>query len=178
MFDLTKVLEGCSSEIMRRVPHEEYECFLESVQRCTGNMCISTVITALTSAELALVHAAAAFPQNNGGEYISVAQAAQQLGVSAPAVSRTLKKLESRGYIERNIDPADRRSVRISVTSAGIEAMSQCITESAEMINLTLEDFTDDEIRTMIRLHCKFSKKMAEVISEKKAIKKGAKNNA
>lgn len=167
MYDLITVLERYSPDILKKISGEEMEQFLYNIQ-ATGSNCIHSVVTKLTSAELALIHTAACYPQYNSGEHITVVQAAAQLGVSAPAVSRTLKNLESKGYILREINPEDRRSVRISVTDSGISAMTECIIESVQIVNEALADFSDEELRAMIHLHNKLTTNMTKVITEKK----------
>ena len=47
---------------------------------------------------------------------------AQLLGVSPAAVSKSLVKLERRGFIRREPNPAGRRAVRITATEAGAAA--------------------------------------------------------
>ncbi len=178
MYDLINVLEKYSPEILKKISGEELERFLYNIQ-AGGNCCPATVITKLTGAELALLHTAACYPQFNNGEYITVAQTAAQLGISAPAVSRTLKNLESKGYVSRQTNPDDRRSVYICVTENGLSAMTECIIESVKIVNEALSDFTDEELRTMIHLHNKLTNNMTKVITAKKReIAKGATTNA
>ena len=173
MYDLINVLEKYSPEILKKISSEEMERFLYNIQT-GGNCCPASVITKLTGAELALMHTAACYPQFNAGGYITVAQTATQLGISAPAVSRTLKNLENEGYIIRKTNPEDRRSVYVCVTENGLAAMTECIIESVKIVNEALSDFSDEELRTMIRLHNKLTNNMAKVITEKKkAISKG-----
>ncbi|GAA2462382.1 MarR family transcriptional regulator [Streptomyces glaucus] len=48
---------------------------------------------------------------------------AERLGLSRAGVSKTLAKLERRGFVSRTPNPADRRSVLVSITPAGAEAI-------------------------------------------------------
>ncbi len=177
MYDLINVLENYAPDILDKISGEEMERLLYNIQ-ASSNTCIHSVVTTLTSSELALVHAAACYPQYNNGEHITVVQAAAQLGVSAPAVSRTLRNLEGKGYIIREINPEDRRSVRISVTESGISAMTECIIESVLTVKEALADFTDEELRTMIHLHNKLTTNMTKVITEKKKRNRKEQTNA
>ncbi len=167
MYDLINVLECYAPDILKKISGEEMERFLYNIQS-SGNNCIHSVVTRLTGAELAFIYTAACYPKYNNGELITVVQAAAQLGVSAPAISRTLRNLESKGYITREINPDDRRSVRISVTESGTAAMTECIIDSVLIVKEALADFTDQELRTMIRLHNKLTANMTKVISERK----------
>jgi MarR family transcriptional regulator for hemolysin len=45
----------------------------------------------------------------------------EQLDVSKPAVSRTLRSLETKGYVARQRDPEDRRAHRIRLTEKALE---------------------------------------------------------
>ncbi len=167
MYNLIDVLEKYSPDVLKKISQEELERFLHNIQTA-GNNCICSVVTKLTSSELALIHTSAVYPQLNDGNLITVVQAASKLGVSAPAVSRTLKNLEGKGYILREINPDDRRSVHISVTESGTAAMTECVIKSVEIVSEALADFTEEELRTMIKLHNKLTANMTQVITQKK----------
>ena len=56
------------------------------------------------------------------GEQPTIArQLARQTGRSPAALSKTLAKLEQRGYITRQADPADRRAALVRLTEEGVE---------------------------------------------------------
>lgn len=71
--------------------------------------------------------------------YVRAADLSDILELSRPSISRILNDLEGRGFITRNIDSKDRRSVKIELTEAGIEAIEKAnrrilsITESLVM---------------------------------------------
>ena len=48
-----------------------------------------------------------------------VSELAEALGVSSPAVSRMLRRLDGRGWVERQINPGDRRNIQVSITPQG-----------------------------------------------------------
>ncbi|MEV7344056.1 MarR family transcriptional regulator [Streptomyces sp. NPDC093544] len=48
---------------------------------------------------------------------------AQQMGLSRAGVSKTLARLEKRGFIQRTPNPADRRTALVTVTPAGKKAV-------------------------------------------------------
>lgn len=48
---------------------------------------------------------------------------AQQMGLSRAGVSKTLAKLEKRGFIQRTPNPADRRTALVTITPAGEKAV-------------------------------------------------------
>ncbi|KPH97990.1 transcriptional regulator, MarR family [Actinobacteria bacterium OK074] len=48
---------------------------------------------------------------------------AERLGLSRAGVSKTLAKLESRGFIARTPNPADRRAALVTITESGAQAI-------------------------------------------------------
>lgn len=52
-------------------------------------------------------------------ENVTVSDLAGKLSVSVPALSRTIKNLEKRGYVTRTTDPADRRNHFLKVAPEG-----------------------------------------------------------
>jgi DNA-binding MarR family transcriptional regulator len=52
---------------------------------------------------------------------LTAGQLAREVGVTTGAVTGTLDRLESAGYAERRVDPADRRRIRLSVTPYFVE---------------------------------------------------------
>ena len=50
---------------------------------------------------------------------------AKRLGITAPAVSKMLRSMEEKGYVERRVDEKDRRNTRVSITPDGKEAGTQ-----------------------------------------------------
>ena len=66
---------------------------------------------------------------------------AQRLSLSRAGVSKTLGKLERRGFITRVPNPADRRAALVTVTEAGAKAVDdlfprQLAAEAALLANL------------------------------------------
>lgn len=90
------------------------------------------------------------------GEYISAAQAAKMMGVSAPSVSRTLKSLEKKGLIERALDKNDHRSVRIIVTKTGERRVKRVLDFIFGTLDNVCGEFSDEELTAIVKLHCKF----------------------
>lgn len=72
---------------------------------------------------------------------VSVTHVTELMKCSMPGVSRTLKKLEEKGYIERGIDKKDRRNTYVTITQAG--------KDEVDKLENILQDFGDDIIEKM-----------------------------
>ncbi len=75
----------------------------------------------IPQSEFCLMHVIA---ENNSPRGISVSQIAAALEVSPPAVSRTLKSLESRGLTEQQVNVLNRRSSIVKLTDSGKEFLN------------------------------------------------------
>lgn len=56
---------------------------------------------------------------HQGENGLSVSELAEELRVSSPAVSRMLRTLENKGFVERKVDGADRRNTWVYLTENG-----------------------------------------------------------
>lgn len=59
----------------------------------------------------------------SAGPGLRVSDLSSRLNVAAPTVTQQMNELESRGYVEKNVDPDDRRVVRIGLTPKGEKAL-------------------------------------------------------
>lgn len=75
-------------------------------------------------AALEMVHYATR--QHGTADGLTVSQLAKCANQPLPAVSRTLRQLEERGLIERQVDPADRRRVFVRLSEQGEHDRKQC----------------------------------------------------
>jgi DNA-binding MarR family transcriptional regulator len=57
---------------------------------------------------------------------VSGGQLGRWLGVSKQAVSQLLDTLVLRGYVERSVDPLDRRRMRLTLTDRGTQVATLC----------------------------------------------------
>lgn len=61
-------------------------------------------------------------------ENFLVNEMAEELGVTAPAISRCLDKLEDQDYLKRKrVEKGDRRQVRIVITRKGISLVEKLV---------------------------------------------------
>ncbi len=141
--------ELCSE---KRVSAEKYAQFLEYFQRSISISPASIVGGGICRSEITLLYRALDY-YSDRGENISVAEAAKQMDVSVPFVSKTLKRLAEKGYVERVSDENDRRCVRISVTSKGEELVHRFFIKLFSVLNTAMSEFSRVEIESMIDLY-------------------------
>ena len=79
-------------------------------------------------------------------------QLARELYVSFPNVTVLLKRLERKGLIERNGNPADRREKRVRVTAAGLKLLKRIWTVHQRQMDLVMKGLTLPERTEMARL--------------------------
>ena len=68
--------------------------------------------------------------------------------VSEPVVARTVKNLESKGFIIRNKDPKNRTRKLLSLTDRGVEISKRMFDINDEWENAILKDMTSEEIES------------------------------
>ena len=67
------------------------------------------------------------------GGTLSVRQLSERTGTRASTLTGLLDRLENRGYLARELDPADRRSFRLPLTKAGQTAAAQVLAAIADL---------------------------------------------
>ena len=67
------------------------------------------------------------------GGTLNVRQLSDRTGTRASTLTGLLDRLENRGYLTRELDPADRRSFRLPLTEAGRAVASQVLTAIADL---------------------------------------------
>ena len=73
------------------------------------------------------------------------------LHVDKAAITRVIKKLESRGYLFRKQDEIDRRLKRLFLTEEGKETEKKIKEIVQKILNYLTEDFSDLEKDTVVR---------------------------
>jgi DNA-binding MarR family transcriptional regulator len=75
----------------------------------------------------------------------TAAELARELQMDAGAMTRMLDRLEEKGLITRNGDPADRRVTLIELTAEGARAVAPIRAVLADVLNEALRGFTAEE---------------------------------
>lgn len=140
-------------------PPEVCEKILQSMQTLS-TLNPAAVISGITATEFSVVCCAADYPKRRGGQPVTVAEIAAQMAVSVPAVSRTLRSLQDKGLITRQVNENDRRSVKVSVTDEGHRLLEQNLNRITTAMNTVMSAFTDEEIRVIAELYSKFAAAM------------------
>jgi MarR family transcriptional regulator, organic hydroperoxide resistance regulator len=67
------------------------------------------------------------------GGTLNIRELSERTGTRATTLTGLLDRLENRGYLARELDPADRRSFRLPLTEAGKGAATRVLTAIAEL---------------------------------------------
>ena len=67
------------------------------------------------------------------GGTLNIRQLSERTGTRASTLTSLLDRLENRGYLTRELDPADRRSFRLPLTAAGQAAAAQVLAAIADL---------------------------------------------
>jgi DNA-binding MarR family transcriptional regulator len=94
--------------------------------------------------DLTFTQIKALFVLETEGEELSVKALAESLGVSLPAMSRTVDGLFERGFVDRREDPHDRRVRRVRLTEAG-QSVPRALNEARLSALQELIDSLEDE---------------------------------
>ena len=89
-------------------------------------------------------HAASACDES--GKCLNVTEIQQVLHISRPGVSQSLSSLERKGYIVRQIDTADRRKIKVSITQEGKEKLSQSCQVYDGMMAALLQEYGTENL--------------------------------
>ena len=80
------------------------------------------------------------------GGTLSVRQLSERAGTRASTLTGLLDRLENRGYVTRELDPADRRSFRLPLTEAGQAVATRVLTAIADLEREALSGLSGTQI--------------------------------
>lgn len=87
---------------------------------------------------------------------IATIELAERMAVQWPSLIRTLDGLEAEGLVERKINPADKRSRRVTITDKGLAVFREVKAVLDPTRAALLEGFSDEELRMAERLLDRF----------------------
>ncbi|MGN1341013.1 MAG: MarR family winged helix-turn-helix transcriptional regulator [Oscillospiraceae bacterium] len=124
----------------------------------------ANVVKGITASEFGVMCCVSDHPKKHGGKPVTVAEIAQNMCISVPAVSRTLRSLQEKGFIRREVDENDRRSIRVTMTAPGEATLEENLCCMTTVLNRIMSAFTPEEIRSIAELYSKFAKVMEQNI--------------
>lgn len=90
------------------------------------------------------------------GKRLRMVEIAEVLAIAKSAVTKTVDRLEGRGWLARHRDAADRRTVHATLTPAGAEAFSRAQPIFADAVSAQLRGpLTRSEVNQLRRLLAK-----------------------
>ena len=84
------------------------------------------------------------------GDGVTQKELAERVGLDGSSLVRLLDILESKGWVERRADTADRRSKRIFLTAEGNQAVDQIRATMLEAERSLLQDLDEAEVEAML----------------------------
>ena len=127
--------------IMQQDIIKTYKSIHYSIESAVNSMLSDNDLTASQSHALMFILA-------SGGD-VTASEIHRRLGISRPTVSGLIKKLRSKGYVTIEGDESDERLKHIIATDkAGLRREEICSCMS-RVEDITFEDFTDEELKTL-----------------------------
>jgi DNA-binding MarR family transcriptional regulator len=102
-----------------------------ALQRATHHT-LHALSAALSDLNLSAAEINALANLGEGGT-LSVRQLSERAGTRASTLTGLLDRLENRGYLVREVDPADRRSFRLPLTGQGREVAARALAAIADL---------------------------------------------
>ena len=82
----------------------------------------------------------------------TINQLAEEEGVSAPAITRTIKSLEKLGYVIKSRSKTDQRVVFVAPTRKSQQVIESLRLQQQKHINELLQGVTDDDLNQLSKL--------------------------
>jgi DNA-binding MarR family transcriptional regulator len=80
-----------------------------------------------------------------------ITELAEREGVTQPAITLLVNRLEERGWLRRGADPSDRRVVLVSLTPTGIAVFDRLRDEYRALLHEDMATLDDDDVETLAR---------------------------
>lgn len=80
----------------------------------------------------------------------TVKNLSKQFSLTPGAISQLVEQVVQQGYIARAPDPEDRRTILLSLTTAGDTLIQKLERERTDILRVTLASLTDDELAAMV----------------------------
>jgi DNA-binding MarR family transcriptional regulator len=88
---------------------------------------------------------------------MKVSEISKQLHVTSPTITQLLKGLEANNLVERHSDPADRRTIGISLTEKGNSVAQKASDSFSELLHGVIEYLGEEQSEQLADLMLKVS---------------------
>lgn len=80
---------------------------------------------------------------------IRITELARREGVTQPAISLLVNRLEARNWVAREADPSDRRAVLVAITPAGTAALDELRAQYRALLHEEMASLGPQEVETL-----------------------------
>ncbi|MBB2988551.1 DNA-binding MarR family transcriptional regulator [Mycolicibacterium iranicum] len=111
----------------------------------------------------ALLHVTVA---EGSGRPLTAGELRQRMGVSAAAITYLVERMVDSGHLLRDVDPADRRRVKLRMSDHGMEVARGFFTPLAEHAHTSMADLSDEDLRAAHRVFTALGAAMQTFLAE------------
>lgn len=105
--------------------------------------------------------------ENSSPDGITVSQIAAKLEITTPAVSRTLKSLDEKGFIERRVNMLNRRSTIVRLTEKGEKILDNAQKNMLSLISFIKEKMGTERVNEFNVLYGEMLEYMCRYVNQK-----------
>lgn len=153
---------------------EEYSAFFGAFTQFR-KLHMSSICSHMNHSEFATMVATVRCSEmcSKAGEEVKVSMLVEELNVNSTAVSRTLKILEEKGYIERFISKKDRRITYVRLTDEGKLVLKEAEKEIDEFAEAVIKNMGEANLAQLTKSMNELYNAAAYEINKRKCRKKG-----
>ena len=153
---------------------EEYSAFLDAFIQFR-KLHMSSIFPHMNHSEFAAMVGMSRLSKecSKAGEQVKVSMLVEELNVNSTAVSRSLKILEERGYIERIVSRKDRRITYVKLTDLGEEELIKAEKKMDEFAEAVLSNLDEGSLAQPTKIMNQLYNSAVQEINKRKCMKKG-----
>lgn len=140
---------------------------------------IGSILPHLNKGEFVLMNGIYHVQKKIGSEHgVKMSELAEYTHALPPAVSRTIKALEEKGYVRRFVDQKDRRNTLVEITESGQEILRESNDIMNEFIRRVFEKTDKEEMARLVTyIYQQYDLAKEELEKIREGQKKGKKGN-
>ena len=143
------------TESMEHEEHMQYrECMEQNVWEALHmfrKLNIGSILPRLNKGEFVLMNGIYHVQKKIGSEHgVKMSDLAKYTHALPPAVSRSIKALEKKGYVRRFVDQNDRRNTLVEITESGQEVLQESNAIMDEFIHRVFEKTDKEEMARLV----------------------------